>query len=109
MSSETPAKRTITEQEQPLHEEALRQALESLPGWERDGGSIVKRFRFKGFKSAVAFVNRVAEVVNKANHHPDIHLEHYKHVRIVLTTHATKGISQLDIDVARAIDAVEAI
>lgn len=109
MTGETPAKRTITEGEQPLSGEAVTQALASLEGWERDGVTITKRFRFKGFKSAVAFVNRVADVVNKANHHPDIHLEHYKHVRIVLTTHATKSISQLDIDVARAIDAVEAV
>lgn len=108
MSSETPAKRTITEAEQPLAEDALSEALASLQGWERDGVTITKRFRFKGFKSAVAFVNRVADVVNKANHHPDIHIEHYKHVRVVLTTHATKSISQLDIDVARGIDAVEA-
>ena len=70
--------------------------------------SIVKRYRFKGFKAAIAFVNAVAHVVNRANHHPDIHIEHYKHVRLVLTTHATKGISQADIDLARAIDEVAA-
>lgn len=79
-----------------------------LDGWERDGAVISKRFRFKGFKAAIAFVNRVAEVVNRANHHPDIHLEHYKHVRLVLTTHATKSISQADIDLARDIDGVAA-
>jgi len=98
---------SITERERPLDEAALAAALATLPDWERQGATITRRFRFKGFKSAVAFVNRVADVVNKANHHPDIHLEHYKHVRIVLTTHATKGISQADIDLARDIDAVE--
>lgn len=98
---------SITERERLLDEGALAAALATLPDWEHQGATITKHFRFKGFKSAVAFVNRVADVVNKANHHPDIHLEHYKHVRIVLTTHATKGISQADIDLARAIDAVE--
>ena len=83
------------------------EALAKLEGWERDGASITKRFRFKGFKSAIAFVNRVADVVNTANHHPDIHVEHYKHVRIVLTTHKVKGLSQADIDVARQIDSAE--
>ena len=105
--SERSRRAPISERERPLDEATLKTALESLPDWERQGATITKRFRFKGFKSAVAFVNRVADVVNKANHHPDIHLEHYKHVRIVLTTHATKGISQADIDLARGIDAVE--
>ena len=97
---------TVPDNEQLLEEPALAEALATLEGWERDGASITKRFRFKGFKSAIAFVGRVADVVNKANHHPDIHVEHYKHVRIVLTTHKVKGLSQADIDVARAIDGV---
>lgn len=96
----------IPERERLLDESALAAALATLEGWERQGAVITKRYRFKGFKAAVAFVNAVAEVVNRANHHPDIHLEHYKHVRIVLTTHRTKGISQADIDVARALDAI---
>lgn len=90
-----------------LDDAALETALASLDGWERDGQSITKRFRFKGFKSAIAFVNRVADIVNRANHHPDIHVEHYRHVRIVLTTHKSKGLSQADIDVAREIDSAE--
>lgn len=98
---------SISERERPLDEEALAAALATLPDWERQGATITRRFRFKGFKSAIAFVNRVADKVKKANHHPDIHVEHYKHVRILLTTHATKGISQADIDLARDIDAVE--
>jgi len=96
-----------TDWESLLDEAPLAAALESLDGWDRQDDTITKRFRFKGFKSAIAFVNRVADVVNKANHHPDIHIEHYKHVRIVLTTHKVKGLSQADIDVARQIDSVE--
>lgn len=94
----------IPDNEELLAEPALGAALATLDGWERDGGAITKRFRFKGFKSAIAFVNAVADVVNKANHHPDIHVEHYQHVRIVLTTHKVKGLSQADIDLARTIE-----
>ena len=97
----------VPENERLLAEPALGAALASLDGWERDGESITKRFRLKGFKSAIAFVNKVAEAVNKANHHPDIHIEHYQHVRIVLTTHKVKGLSQADIELARAIDALD--
>ena len=52
----------------------------------------------------MAFANRVAEAANAANHHPDIHIERYRSVRIVLTTHATGGISDADVDLARRID-----
>lgn len=90
-----------------LPDDTVATALSELDGWERDGQTITKRYRFKGFKSALAFVNRVAELVNKANHHPDIHIEHYKHVRIVLTTHKVKGISQADLDLARQMDGAE--
>jgi 4a-hydroxytetrahydrobiopterin dehydratase len=55
----------------------------------------------------MAFANRVAEAANAANHHPDIHVEGYKNVRIVLTTHATGGISDADLELAKAIDAPE--
>lgn len=96
----------VPENERLLDEPTLAAALALLAGWERDGEAIAKRFRFKGFKAAIAFVNRVAEAVNKANHHPDIHIEHYQHVRIVLTTHKVKGLSQADIDLAREIDAL---
>lgn len=90
-----------------LPDATVATALSELDGWEREGQTITKRYRFKGFKSALAFVNRVAELVNKANHHPDIHIEHYKHVRIVLTTHKVKGISQADLDLARQMDGAE--
>lgn len=88
----------------PLSEADAREALTTLEGWESEGRAITKRFRFKGFKTAIAFVNRVADAANQANHHPDVHVEHYKHVRIVLTTHQVKGITRADIDLARTID-----
>ena len=96
----------IPENEARLDERALASLLESGAGWRREGNALAKTFTFKGFKGAMAFANRVAEAANAANHHPDIHVEGYKNVRIVLTTHATKGISQADIDLAKAIDRI---
>ena len=84
-------------------------ALERLLGegnWRRDGNSITRTFTFKGFKGALAFVDRVADAAITANHHPDIHLERYKTVRIVSTTHATGAISDADVDLARRIEAL---
>jgi 4a-hydroxytetrahydrobiopterin dehydratase len=93
----------LPENETRLDEAALAQLLAS-GAWRREGNAITRTFTFKGFKGAMAFVDRVAEAANAANHHPDIHVERYKTVRIVLTTHATSGISDADVELARRID-----
>jgi len=97
----------VPENETRLDQAALASLLASGTGWTRDRDAITKTFTFKGFKGAMAFVNRVAEAANTANHHPDIHLEAYKTVRIVLTTHVAHGLTDADVDLARAIDAVQ--
>jgi 4a-hydroxytetrahydrobiopterin dehydratase len=96
----------LPENETRLDAAALARLLDT-GAWRREGNAITKTFTFKGFKGAVAFVNRVAEAANAANHHPDIHVENYRTVRIVLTTHATKGISDADVELARRIDELE--
>lgn len=87
-----------------LEEPLLTELVSQLEGWTSDGKRLEKTFTLKGWKSAMAFADRVAEAATEANHHPDIHIERYKHVRIVLTTHVSKGISQADIDLAQHID-----
>lgn len=99
---------TVPESEQLLPEELLRRSLEQLPGWQRDGGTITRTFTLKGWKSAIRFVDQVAEAAARADHHPDIHVERYKTVRIVLTTHVTRGLSRADMELAAAIDALAA-
>ncbi len=95
------------ENETRLDEAALASLLSSGTGWTREGNALTKTFTFKGFKGAVSFVNRVAEAANAANHHPDIHLEAYKTVRIVLTTHIAHGITDADVALAKKIDELE--
>jgi 4a-hydroxytetrahydrobiopterin dehydratase len=99
---------TVLESEQLVPEPLLTELLGELDGWQRDGQAITKTFTLKGWKSAMAFANRAAEAATAANHHPDIHIERYKAVRIVLTTHITRGISQADIDLAKTIDMIGA-
>ena len=96
----------VPESEQRLAEPLLTELLGELEGWERQSEAITKTYTLKGFKSAMAFADRVAQAATAADHHPDIHIERYKTVRLVLTTHVTKGISQADIDLAKAIDAI---
>lgn len=93
----------LPEKETRLDDAALARLL-AENNWRRDGNALTRIFMFKGFNGAVAFVDRVADAANAANHHPDIHLERYKTVRVVLTTHAIGGISDADIELARQID-----
>jgi 4a-hydroxytetrahydrobiopterin dehydratase len=99
----------VPENERHLDEAALASLLASGTGWTRDANALTKTYTFKGFKGAMAFVNRVAEAAVAANHHPDIHLEAYKTVRIVLTTHIAHGLTDADIDLAKALDRVERV
>ena len=96
----------LPENETRLDEAALARLLDA-GAWRREGNAITRTFTFKGFKGAMAFVNRVAEAANAANHHPDLHIEGYRTVRIVLTTHATNEVSDADVELARRIDELE--
>jgi 4a-hydroxytetrahydrobiopterin dehydratase len=90
---------------QPLEKEKAAEYLKQLgPGWETDGKKITKRYRFKDFAEAMGFVNKVAEVAEAEGHHPDIHIEGWNKVRIVLFTHAIKGLHENDFIVAAKID-----
>lgn len=72
--------------------------------WQVEGNKkISKQFKFKDFKEAMVFVNKVAEVANGEDHHPDIHIN-YNKILIELTTHAIGGLSGNDFIVARKIE-----
>ena len=83
-----------------------RKRLESLPGWELSDGSIHKKFTFKGFPDAVAFVVRLGFAADAADHHPDI-LINYKRVTLTYSTHSEGGLTDKDFAGAAAADALE--
>jgi 4a-hydroxytetrahydrobiopterin dehydratase len=74
--------------------------------WRREGDTIVRDIETSGFKAAMALANGVADAANEANHHPDILVHGYKHVRLTLSTHAEGGVSEHDIALAKTIDAL---
>ena len=76
--------------------------------WRRDGDSIVRDVECKGFHSAMALANAVADAANEANHHPDIFIHDYKHVRLTLSTHSAGGITENDFALAGTIDGLVA-
>ena len=75
--------------------------------WRREDGTIVRNVELDGFKAAMALANGVADLANAANHHPDILIHDYKHVRLTLSTHSAGGITENDLALAQAIDGLE--
>jgi 4a-hydroxytetrahydrobiopterin dehydratase len=80
--------------------------MEDLAGtnWRREGDAIVRDLQFADFAEAMAYVNRVAELAEEANHHPDILVHGWNRVRLTLTTHSAGGLTDNDFQMARRID-----
>jgi 4a-hydroxytetrahydrobiopterin dehydratase len=74
--------------------------------WYRSGQAIVREWKLAGFGQAIAFVNRVAETAEAANHHPDILIHGWNKVRLELSTHSEGGLTAADFELAGKIDAV---
>jgi 4a-hydroxytetrahydrobiopterin dehydratase len=74
--------------------------------WELKDDQIVKDWTFKDFAQAIEFVNRVAEVAERRNHHPDIVVHGWNKVRLSVTNHSAGGLTDADFELARDVDAL---
>ena len=83
----------------------IQQHMENLKEWSLSSNSIEKVFSFNTFKESIAFVNKIGEIAEKHNHHPDIMIN-YNIVSLSLTTHNVKGLTKADFDVAKEIDKI---
>lgn len=89
---------------QPLTESQINEALAKLDGWSHTDGKLTKTVKFKHFREAISFIVRVAFEAEERNHHPEL-FNVYNKVEIGLSTHDAGGkVTQLDIDLAQAID-----
>ncbi len=90
-----------------LSAETRTQALRELPGWSDGAGreAIAKTFVFKDFNEAFGFMSRVALVAEKRDHHPEWR-NVYKTVEVVLATHDAGGVTALDIELAKTMNAI---
>ena len=88
-----------------LDVKARKTALAALPGWQEVDGrdAIAKRFQFKDFSAAFGFMARVALLAEKMDHHPEW-FNVYNTVDVTLSTHDAGGVTQNDIDMARAME-----
>jgi 4a-hydroxytetrahydrobiopterin dehydratase len=92
-----------------LSAEARKSALKGLTGWTEVSSreAITRTFNFKDFNEAFGFMSRVALVAEKRDHHPEWR-NVYKTVEVVLATHDAGGVTALDIELAKAMNAIAA-
>ncbi len=83
----------------------IRQKLRDLDGWKAQGRFITKTFEFDEFMEGIGFVNEVAKVAEKQEHHPDISVR-YTTVKLSAQTHSEGGVTSRDIALAKAIDRI---
>ena len=86
-----------------LSDEDIASRLEDSQ-WRREDSEIVRDWQFDDFAQAMAFVNRVAEAAEEANHHPDILVHGWNKVMLSLTNHSAGGLTDADFAMAARID-----
>src|SRR5262245_9862317 len=90
-----------------LTEDEISVRLAGAGAWLRKGAQIERTVKLKNFVEAMKFVNAVAEIAERHNHHPDIDIRWNK-VTLVLSTHSAGGLTEKDFALAGEIDRVEA-
>lgn len=89
---------------QRLSESEVQERLQGLQGWAvTPAGMLEKQFRFKSFMHGMAFVNKVAEVAEAMDHHPDIMIR-FGLITISLVTHSARGLTALDFEQASKLE-----
>ena len=85
---------------------AIEKSLGELNGWKVENNNLKKRFSFPNFAKSLAFVNRVGEIAEQRDHHPDITFG-WGYAEFSITTHDTGGITAFDFALAKEIDQIE--
>jgi 4a-hydroxytetrahydrobiopterin dehydratase len=88
-----------------LTPDQVQDKMRHLPYWQIIGQAIRREYSFDNFAAAMTFVNRVAELAEEADHHPDIDIR-YNKVSLVLSTHSDGGLTKKDIDLAQQIEEI---
>ncbi|GIF74575.1 4a-hydroxytetrahydrobiopterin dehydratase [Asanoa siamensis] len=88
-----------------LSADDLRTALAGLDGWAGDPTGISRDAELASFPAAIAVVDRVAEVAERLDHHPDIDIR-WRRLRFTLSTHSAGGVTGKDVDLAGRIDTI---
>ncbi len=85
-----------------LTDDEVTRQLADLPGWRREGASIVATFETPDFPAAIRLVDEVADEAEQMGHHPDIDIR-WRTTHWSLSTHSEGGLTQLDVELAHRI------
>jgi 4a-hydroxytetrahydrobiopterin dehydratase len=80
-------------------------ALRALPLWSGDTGGLHRTVQLASFPAAVAAIVAIADVAEELDHHPDVDLR-FRTLHLTLVSHSAQGVSELDLELARRIDAL---
>jgi 4a-hydroxytetrahydrobiopterin dehydratase len=86
-----------------LEKAEIERRLSALPGWEFKDEAISKLYRFKQFMDGIKFLNRVAEMAEAADHHPDVKIN-YTRITFTCSTHDQGGVTEKDFKLASQIE-----
>lgn len=90
-----------------LNANLIQKKMEQLDGWQLDDAKrINKSYSLKNFKGALEFINKVGQLTEEMNHHPDIFLSYGK-ISIQLQTHEVANLTEKDFDLAERIDQIK--
>lgn len=92
-------------QRRKLTDDQINSALAQSSGWQLENGQITKTYEFPSYLAGVTFLSAIAHLAEAMDHHPDLDLR-YRKLRVALNTHDVGGISALDFELARRIDAI---
>lgn len=88
-----------------MSDDAVRAALSELSNWRLQDGKLRRELRFDGFPEALAFLVRVGIEAEKRGHHPEL-ANVYDRVTVELVSHDAGGVTDRDLELARAIDGI---
>jgi 4a-hydroxytetrahydrobiopterin dehydratase len=87
-----------------LSDDEIQDGLSGLPGWRRERDEIVRDYELETFPAVIAFVGRIADLAEAADHHPDLDIR-YNRLRVALTSHDSGGLTKRDFKLATSIEA----
>ena len=88
-----------------LSDDELAAALPGLPLWSGDGDGLRRTVELPSFRDAVASIVSIADVAEEMDHHPDVDLR-WRTLHLTLVSHSAGGVTELDLELARRIDAL---
>lgn len=105
--SELASKHAISDGTVPrLTEDEAKALAKELPRWSVEDDNLVREVRVKNFRAALALINTLGEIAEEENHHPDLLIHRWNHVRIELYTHTVQGLSENDFILAAKFERV---